>query len=89
MGQALAMRQTPGIRTAMDAALGALREQRRPSAQAPAAKAAEGAITDKQLRALHRRHLYMMLRDQESELHRLREEMERLLIVYKAGQGVE
>ncbi|MCL2671092.1 MAG: hypothetical protein FWF10_03540 [Clostridiales bacterium] len=88
MGQALALRQAQ--RPVMDEILRAIREQRTdsiPPAQAVMPKAtAKAAITDKQLRALGRRHLLLMLRDQEAELRQLREERELLLLAYSAGQ---
>jgi len=46
-----------------------------PGFKLPAAeiKPAQPAITNKQLRALSRKHLYIMIRDQERELRRARE----------------
>jgi len=56
-----------------------------PSFKLPAMKTqpAQPAITDKQLRALSRKHLYIMIRDQERELRRARER-ESLLMDFHA-----
>ena len=42
-------------------------------------------ITEKQLRALSRRHLMLMILDLQEDLNRTREEKEDMLIAYKAG----
>ncbi|MCL2106593.1 MAG: hypothetical protein FWH26_06015 [Oscillospiraceae bacterium] len=42
-------------------------------------------ITDQQLRALGKRHLILMLRDQEKELQQLKREKQELLLAYLAG----
>ncbi|MCL2655736.1 MAG: hypothetical protein FWD65_08650 [Coriobacteriia bacterium] len=57
------------------------------AAEAPANKTASAAsiITDKQLRALSRKHLLIMIRDLEKELARAKEELEDLLLAYRAG----
>lgn len=41
-------------------------------------------MTDRQLRALSRKHLFMMIRDLEKELRQAKEEKENLLLAYKA-----
>jgi len=46
-------------------------------------KQAEPKISDKQLRALNKKHLLMMLRDLEKELAREKEEKENLLLAYR------
>ena len=47
-------------------------------------KPTQQTITDKQLRALDRVHLCIMLRDQEKELRQIREERDNLLLVCQA-----
>lgn len=47
----------------------------------------KSAITERQLRALSRKHLLMMIRDLEEELEQLRTERENMLLAYKAGPG--
>jgi len=42
-------------------------------------------ITEKQLRALSRKHLMLMILDLQEDLNRTREEKEDMLIAYKAG----
>jgi len=44
------------------------------------------AISEQQLRALSRKHLLMMLRDLEKELHQERSEKEHLLLACRAGR---
>jgi len=48
-------------------------------------RSAPADITDKQMRALRRDHLIMMLRDTQAELDQLREEYEALLMGLHAG----
>ena len=43
------------------------------------------AITEKQLRALSRRHLLMMIRDLERELAQAKAEKDEMLLAFRAG----
>ena len=52
---------------------------------APARGPANSIITEKQLRALTKKHLLMMIRDLERELQRERTEKENLLEAYQVG----
>ncbi|MCL2106272.1 MAG: hypothetical protein FWH26_04320 [Oscillospiraceae bacterium] len=54
-----------------------------PAPQSP--ERAEAAVTEKQLWALSRRHLFVMIRNLEEELRRERKEKEDLLLAYQAG----
>ena len=45
----------------------------------------EPVITDRQLRALNRKHLLMMIRDLEKELQQIKKEKDELLLAYRAG----
>ncbi|MCL2487849.1 MAG: hypothetical protein FWE80_04120 [Oscillospiraceae bacterium] len=46
---------------------------------------AEPAITEKQLRALSRKHLLMMIFDLQEELNRVTQENEKMITAYRAG----
>ena len=59
----------------------------RPMARRAENSADASAITEKQLRALGKRHLLMMIRDLEKELRREREEKQHLLMAYQAGRS--
>ena len=48
-------------------------------------KPAPAKITDRQMRALSKKHLFMMIRDLEAELQREKGEKENLLQAYRAG----
>jgi len=46
---------------------------------------AKPAMTDRQMRALSRKHLFMMIRDQEKELAQLKKEKADILLAFRAG----
>ena len=48
-------------------------------------KRPEPVITDQQLKALTRKHLFIMIRDLQRELRKEKEEKEKLILAYKAG----
>ena len=45
----------------------------------------ETGITEKQLRALSRKHLLMMIRDLELELAQVKEEKAEMILAFRAG----
>jgi len=48
-------------------------------------RTADSTITDQQLRALSRKHLFILIRDLEKDLQQVTEEKESLLLAYQAG----
>jgi hypothetical protein len=58
-----------------------------PAAPFPTGDFAAAAITERQLRALNRKHLLVMILDLENELARERAEKENLFRTYQAGRS--
>ena len=53
----------------------------------PEAIPEEATLTERQLRALSRKHLFTMIRDLEKELLQVKEEKANILLAYQAGRG--
>ena len=54
----------------------------------PAEDAEAPVITDRQMRALGKKHLFMMIRDLETELAQEKHEKQNLLCAFSAGMNV-